>query len=118
MGCNDTSKIGNYTSAGTTQILSIIVQPIIGAAIILINILLIIFFKQKSQRKEITFLFLTNLAISDMQFGAGLITRALFLVAIPQYFTDYCRFLFSFGAILPVMMSAYCIFLISLQVSF
>ncbi len=92
------------------------VHPALGLAIVLTNIALLILYKHKSQTKEITLVFLSNLTISDIIFGIMLLVRFTVVLTGLEYQIEACRLILSFGA-MSVTMSGWCIFLLSCQVS-
>ena len=100
------------------QIMLYAVQPSIGLAIILTNIVLLIFYKHKSQKKEITLLFLANLAGSDISVGVIIIVnRILESLIEPEYQIELCRYVIGV-ALGSTIVSAWSIFLLSYQVRF
>ena len=100
------------------QILLYAVQPSIGLAIILSNIVLLIFYKHKSQKKEITLLFLANLTGSDISLGVLIIVhRILESLIEPEYQIEVCRYV-SGVALGSTIVSAWSIFLLSYQVRY
>ncbi len=99
------------------KILVYAVQPSIGLAIILTNIALLIFYRHKAHSKDVTFLLLTNLTVSDILLGVVLLMKFIFVIAAPQYLTEACRVISGVGGPLSCTMSVWCIFLIFYQVS-
>ncbi len=77
---------------------------------------LLLFYKHKAQKKEITLLFLASLTSSDITLGIFVIIRVILVVTEPPYLTEACRIIFVFGGVICILMSAWCIFLLSWQV--
>ncbi len=88
----------------------------IGVAIVLTNIALLIFYKQKSKKTDITFLILANLTTSDIIFGMAFLIRLALVLAVPAYLAEACRIILSVGC-MCIIISGWCIFLLSCQVS-
>ncbi len=91
-------------------------QAGIGVVIVLTNIALLIFYKQKSKKTDITFLILANLTTSDIIFGMAFIIRVALILAEPPYLTEACHIILSVG-MMSTVTSGWCIFLLSCQVS-
>ncbi len=98
-----------------TKTLILAIQPGIGLAITLTNVALLIFYKRKSTKMDITFLFLANLTGSDILFGVSFLVRFLLILVDSQYM-EACRTIFVFGVVQCTLMSGWCIFLLSFQV--
>ena len=113
----DTPVRNNTDPDMLDQIISYTVQPSIGLAIILTNIALLLFYRHKSQKREITLLFLTSLTSSDVAMGTFVLIRFLLALTEPQYFTQACRIIIAFGGMVCPLVSAWCILLLSYQVS-
>ncbi len=88
----------------------------IGVAIILTNIALLIFYKQKSKKTDITFLILANLTTSDIIFGMAFLIRLALVLAEPPYVAEACDIILSV-AMMSTVISGWCILLLSCQVS-
>ncbi len=92
------------------------VQPIIGLAVVATNIALLYFYKHGEKASKITLLFLTNLTASDILFGSLFPIRFVLILAAPEFVTEACRFALIPGSIISVMVSAWSILLITIQV--
>ncbi len=86
-----------------------------GSAFCLVNILLVIYFTRTNQFTKTTFIFLCNLGLSDIALGLCMCAYGM-IVFLPS-FTAAGRIIFRFGAVCACTMSAWCILMISVQVS-
>ncbi len=94
------------------------IQPAIGLAVVATNGGLLYFYKHSIKASKITILFLTNLTISDIIFGLIFCFRFAMVIAAPQYVELGCRFGVAPGAVISVIVSAWSILLISIQVGY
>ncbi len=110
------TKLTSVSSTSSTVYTHTAGRAIIGLSIILTNIALVIFYKYKSKKADITFLILGNLTGSDILLGVILLLRSLWILITSRYQIEACRLLFSVGGAVSSLMSAWCIFLLSYQV--
>ncbi len=90
---------------------------IIGCAIVIANAVLIWYFSKSKNLVWSTFLFLSNLAASDILTGVLVIGNVSAKIIYPEKLALMCRFNTGTIGVLSSTMSALCILLLSVQVS-
>ncbi len=93
-------------------------QPTIGLAVVTVNGALLYFYKHSVKASKITLLFLKNLTTSDIIFGLLFCFRFVMVIAAPQYVEEACRYGMAPGSVISVIVSAWSILLISIQVDY
>ncbi len=107
----DESSTNSFIDSPALQI-----QMLMGIAVIVVNIILVIWFTKKRQFTETTFVFLINLGISDILVGVLTVLKIIAIAIASNQAQILCRGIVG-GTALSVIMSAMCILLISTQVS-
>ena len=92
-----------------------IAHTIVGCAIGIMNIILVFGFTKKKELTKISFIFLSNLGISDVMFGFVIALRSIFFLIDVHYLDVVCRVVLG-GICATSLMSAICILLLSIQV--
>ena len=98
---------------------TITLRAVLGLAIVSTNIALVIFYKYKSKKADITLLILGNLTGSDILLGMMVLLRLALTSVASRYQIEACLLagqLTAAGCVLSSLMSAWCIFLLSCQV--
>ncbi len=120
-GFNYTMNLPKANNSNTDiheEKIKITLRAVLGLSIILTNTALLVFYKYKSKKADITFLILGNLTGSDILLGTMVLLRLALTSIGSRYQIGACRLgqLTAAGCVLSSLMSAWCIFLISCQV--
>ena len=112
-------KANNSNTDMHEEKIKITLRSVLGLAIILTNIALLIFYRHKSKKADITLLILGNLTGSDIILGIMVLLRLALTSIGSRYQIEACILasqLTMAGCALSSLMSAWCIFLLSCQV--